>query len=233
MRVVLVTGGTRGIGRAIADRFAAEGDRVAVCGRKPPEACDHLFVAADVRDADQANALVDAVVATWGRLDVLVNNAGGAPPADAATVSPRFHESILRTNLLGAMHVSQAANRVMQAQGSGVIVNLGSTAGLRPSPGVAMYGAAKAGLIALTRSLAMEWAPAVRVMCVSPGLVATPDAAAHADLAAAAAAVPLGRLCTPDDVANAVLWLASEQAAFASGTNLMLEGGGERPGFAG
>jgi NAD(P)-dependent dehydrogenase (short-subunit alcohol dehydrogenase family) len=233
-RVVLVTGGTRGIGRAIADRFAAGGDRVAVCGRRPPEACEHLFVPADVREPDQVEALIQAVIATWGRLDVVVNNAGGAPPADAATASPRFHEAIIRANLTSVLHVSQAAKRVMGD--GGVIVNLGSTAGLRASPTVAAYGAAKAGVIALTASLASAWAPGIRVVAVSPGLVLTPDVAAHApDLDALARRSPQRRLCLPEDVAAAVWWLASPEAAFANGSNLVLEGGqpGSEPGVEG
>lgn len=233
-RVVLVTGGTRGIGRGIARAFAATGARVAVGGRKEVEPGDgFLLVTGDVRDPEQASGLVAAVVERFGRLDVLVNNAGGAPPAPAATASPRFHEAIVRLNLLAPLHVAQAANAVMQQQGTGgVIVNVASISGLRPSPGTAAYGAAKAGLMHLTRSLAVEWAPRVRVVCVAPGLIATEKADLHyPDRAAVESTIPAGRLGTPEDVGAACVFLASDGASYASGTTLVLEGGGERPAF--
>src|SRR5690606_12671136 len=115
-----------------------------------------------VREPDQVTALVDGIVARFGRLDVLVNNAGGAPWADSATASPRFNERIVALNLLAPLTVSQAAYRVMRDQeGGGAIVNIASVSGVRPSPGAAAYAAAKAGLLSLTRTLAVEWAPEV------------------------------------------------------------------------
>lgn len=243
-RVVLVTGGTRGIGHGIAQAFAEAGATVVVCGRTPPtdEHAPNVaggaprFVAANVRDPEAAAALVDGVVAELGRLDVLVNNAGGSPEADAATASPRFSSAIVDLNLLAPLHVAQAANRVMQGQdGGGAIVNISSVSAVRPSPGTAAYGAAKAGLEGLTRSLAIEWAPKVRVNAVTAGLIATEQAADHyggpEGLARVAATVPLGRLGTPEDVANACLFLASPLAAYVSGASLLVHGGGERPAF--
>jgi NAD(P)-dependent dehydrogenase (short-subunit alcohol dehydrogenase family) len=167
---------------------------------------------------------------------VVVNNAGGSPRADAATASPRFSTSIVALNLLAPLHVAQAANRVMQEQEEGgAIVNIGSVSGLRPSPGTAAYGAAKAGLVNLTATLAVEWAPKVRVNCVSAGMVRTESSDLHygdeAGVAAVAATVPLGRLAEPADVADACLFLASPAAAYISGANLVLHGGGERPAF--
>lgn len=233
MSVVLVTGGTRGIGKAIADAFAAQGDTVVVCGRRPPADETLEFIATDVRDAEATQALVDTVVRRFGRLDVLVNNAGGSPPADAATASPRFTTKIVQLNLLAPMVLSQQANAVMQSQDDGgVIVNICSVSGIRASPTTAAYGAAKAGLLNATKTLAVEWAPKVRVCAVTPGLVATEHAADHyPDMGAIAATVPLGRFGTPQDVADAVLFLASPKAAYCTGANLVLDGGGEWPAF--
>jgi NAD(P)-dependent dehydrogenase (short-subunit alcohol dehydrogenase family) len=241
-RSVLVTGGCRGVGRGIATRFLAAGADVAVCCRHRPDELpaadgrEAVFLEGDVRDADQVAALVAAVVERFGRLDVVVNNAGGSPPADAATASPRFSTSIVALNLLAPLHVAQAANAVMQEQeDGGTIVNIGSVSGLRPSPGTAAYGAAKAGLVNLTATLAVEWAPKVRVNCVSAGMVHTESSDLHygdeAGVAAVAATVPLGRMAEPDDVAEACLFLASPAASYVSGANLVLHGGGERPAF--
>lgn len=242
-RAVLVTGGTRGIGRAIASRFLDAGAEVVVTGRTepamPPAGADGrtaAFVPADVRDPDQVAALVETAVARLGRLDVLVNNAGGSPPADTATASPRFSEAVVRLNLLAPLWCAQRAYAVMAGQDEGgSIVNIGSVSGVRPSPGTAAYGAAKAGLINLTQTLAVEFAPAVRVNVVVAGLVRTEQAdlfyGDEAAVAAVGATVPLGRMATPGDVADACCYLASPLAAYVSGAALLVHGGGERPAY--
>lgn len=238
-RVVLVTGGTRGIGAAIATAFLGAGAEVVVCGRSTPEALPSAdgksagYVAADVRDADQARHVVDDTVERHGRLDVLVNNAGGSPNADAATVSPRFVEKVVALNLLAPFYVAQPANAVMQAQEpGGAIVNIGSVAAHQPAPLTAAYSAAKAGLLQLTRSLALEWAPKVRVNHVTTGLIRTESAASHYGEdggAAVARTVPMGRLAVPGDVASACLYLASPLAEYVTGADLAVHGGGEVP----
>lgn len=234
-RVVLVTGGTRGIGRGIAQAFHDAGYRVATCGRRQPDHDDPFFFqSGDVREAETATAMIGAVVERFGRLDVLVNNAGGAPPAEAATASPRFHDAILRLNLHAPLHFAQAANAVMQGQeGGGVIMNIASVAALRPAPGTAAYGAAKAGLLSLTQSLAVEWAPTVRVVAVTPGMVWTEQADAfYADGAEhITRTIPAGRFGTPAEIAAACVFLASDAAAYVSGTHLVVDGGGERPAW--
>jgi NAD(P)-dependent dehydrogenase (short-subunit alcohol dehydrogenase family) len=237
-RAVVVTGGTRGIGAGIASAFVAAGARVLVCGRHEPAPADFGgadFLRADVRDPEQAAALVQAALDRYGRLDVVINNAGGAPPVAAATASPRLHAKIIELNLTAPLHVAQAANAAMQQAGGGSIIMISSVSGTRPSPGTAAYGAAKAGLTHLAVSLAMEWAPKVRINTVVVGLVATEGSAVHyggADaMAAAAAAVPSGRMATPQDVADACLFLASPRASQISGASLLVHGGGERPAF--
>jgi NAD(P)-dependent dehydrogenase (short-subunit alcohol dehydrogenase family) len=237
-QVVLVTGGSRGIGRGIATRFAEEGAQVVVCGRNAPESLSAQveFAAADVRDADQVAQLVAGVVDRHGRLDVLVNNAGGAPPADTATVSPRFTAGIIALNLTAALLCAQQANSVMQQQDTGgSIVNISSVSGIRPSPNTAAYGAAKAGLLNLTQTLAVELAPKVRVNAVTVGLVVTEQAhlfyGDDAGIAAVGATVPLGRMADPSDVADVCVFLASPLARYVSGANILVHGGGEKPAY--
>lgn len=241
-KVVLVTGGTKGVGRGIAETFLGAQATVVICARNQPESLPGVggrcaeFHACDVREAEQLRALVEQVVARHGRLDVLVHNVGGAPHADAATASPRFHESVLRLNLFSTIHAAQAANAQMQRQDEGgVIVCIGSISALRPSPGTAAYGAAKAGVLSLVSSLAVEWAPKVRVVAVSPGLVRTEQSHMHygddSGIAAVAATIPAGRLAEPGDVGQACLFAASQRASYMSGSNLLLHGGGERPAF--
>ncbi len=188
-----------------------------------------------MREPESAQAVVRLAVERYGRLDVLVNNAGGSPSADAATASPRFSLAIVSLNLLAPLSFAQAANAVMQGQdGGGVIVNIASVSGTRASPGTAAYGAAKAGLLNLTQSLAVEWAPRVRVVAVTPGPVRTEQSQLHygdeEGIAAVDATVPMGRMAEPRDVAEACLLLASPLAAYVTGANLWFtaEGRGRR-----
>jgi NAD(P)-dependent dehydrogenase (short-subunit alcohol dehydrogenase family) len=243
-KVVVVTGGGRGVGRGISERFLDAGAAVVVCSRAQPEAPpatdegEAAFVACDVREPEQIERAVAEVLERFGRIDVLVNNAGGSPYAEAATASPRFSESIVRLNLLAPLHFSQQANAVMQRQAEGgSIINVASVSGVRPSPGTAAYAAAKAGLLALTTTLAVEWAPKVRVNAVTAGLIRTEQAQLHygdeAGIAAVGATIPLGRMGEPRDVGDACLFLASPLARYVSGASLLVHGGGERPAFLG
>jgi len=227
-RIALVSGGADGLGRAITDRLLAAGAQVAVCGRSQPDELPSgaRFFVADVRDADEVEELVTAVVDRFGRLDVVVTEPGGSPRAEAATASATFSTSILTLNLLAPLHLATAANRVMQDQDDGgAIVTIGSLSGVHPAPGAAAYGAAKAGLIHLTSSLAAEWGPKVRVNCVSA------ETPAHGEDEPDPAASPFGRTATAGEVADAVAYLASPASAYVTGTNLVVHGGGERPAF--
>ncbi len=243
-KLVIVTGGGRGVGRGISERFLKAGAEVVICGRKQPDTLPEvggraaLFTPADVREVEQIESVVAFASKRFGRLDVLVNNAGGAPAADAASASPRFSEAIIRLNLVAPLNFAQKANAVMQQQTEGgSIVNIASVSGLRPSPGTAAYGAAKAGLLSLTQTLAVEWAPRVRINAVSPGMFRTEQAHLHygdeEGIAAVSSTVPLGRLGDPAEVGDACLFLASPLARYVSGANLLLHGGGERPAFLG
>ena len=202
----------------------------------------HTVLAEDipVREAIKrfANEGRDAfpVVDRHGRLDVVVNNAGGAPYALAADASPRFHAKVVELNLLAPLLVSQAANAVMQEQdGGGSVVMVSSISATRPSPGTAAYGAAKAGVDSLVRSLAVEWAPRVRVNAIDVGLVRTEQTDLHYGgedgVAAIERTIPLGRLAEPRDVGNVAAFLASPLAGYVSGAVVAAHGGGEPPPF--
>jgi NAD(P)-dependent dehydrogenase (short-subunit alcohol dehydrogenase family) len=241
-RVVIVTGGGRGVGRGITTRVLEAGAEVVICGRNAPDAPIESggrkarFETADVREVDQIDRVVSVTIERLGRLDVLVNNAGGAPAVDAATVSPRFSESIIRLNLLAPLNFAQRANAQMQIQADGgSIINISSVSAMRASPGTAAYGAAKAGLLSLTQTLAVEWAPKVRINAISAGMIKTELAHLHygdeESIAAVSATVPLGRLGEPAEVGDLCLFLASPLSGYVSGANLLMHGGGERPAF--
>ena len=243
-KVVLVTGGVRGVGAGTSRVFRDAGAVVVTCARRPADegsdVADLEFHSADLRDPEAVRAMIDAIVAKHGRLDVVVNNAGGAPFALAADASANFHSKIVALNLLSALTVAQEAHRAMTADGpggpgGGAIVNISSVSGHRPSPGTASYGAAKAGIDSLTGSLAVEWAPAVRVNSVVVGPVKTELAEMHygdaEGVAAVDATIPMGRMAEPTDVGHAAAFLASPLAAYITGAELLVHGGGEKPAF--
>jgi len=247
-KVTLITGGSRGIGFGVAKAFRAAGADVVISARKAAGLADAraellrgagsgevLDVVANAGEPDQAEHCVEETMSRFGRLDVLVNNAGGAPYAEAATASPRFHDKVIALNLLAPLTVARAANAVMQGQDSGgVIVNVSSVSATRPSPGTASYGAAKAGLDNLTATLAVEWAPKVRVNALDVGMVRTENTSHYGGeegLAAVGATVPLGRLAEPEEIGACAVFLASPLASYVSGARLAVHGGGEKPAF--
>ncbi|MET9509299.1 SDR family oxidoreductase [Streptomyces flavidovirens] len=239
-RVAVVTGGTRGVGAGIARAFLTAGARVVICARRPPDEVveasgrEAEFRPLDLRDRAAVQDFFNGVVATYGRLDVLVNNAGGTPYRLLGEGEAARHARVVELNLTAPMTASLAAYEHLRATG-GSVVMIGSVSGTRPSPGTAAYGAAKAGLENLARSMAVEWAPGVRVNTLVPGMVRTELSHLHygdeAGIAAVGRTVPAGRLAEPGEIGDAAVFLASGRAAYVSGASLLVHGGGERPAF--
>ncbi|NDB04536.1 MAG: SDR family oxidoreductase [Acidimicrobiia bacterium] len=237
-RVALITGGTKGVGRGIAQRFADAGATVVVCARNIPDDLPSSWTAfsVDLREPDEASAMIDGIVERFGHLDMLVNNAGGSPPSDTATASANFAQKIVAVNLFSAMWCSQAANRHMQNQpDGGSIVNIGSVSAERPAPTVAAYGAAKAGLANYTRTTGQEWLPKVRVNLVTVGMVRTELAHLHygdeEGVQRTGAQIPIGRLARPEEIGDACVYLSSPLASYVSGATIEVHGGGDWPPF--
>lgn len=241
-RTVLVTGGSRGIGRGISQYFLQAGAKVVVCARNKPvdlpvaNGNAALFYKADVRNAESTQELINFAVEQTGQLDVLINNAGGSPEVAAAEASPRFISAVIATNLVAPAILSQQAYKaICDTATTGSIINITSVSAARPSPGTAAYGAAKAGLVNLTRSLAQEWAPKVRVNAIIAGLAKTESALDHyggeEGIARIEQYIPMQRMALPDDIAKACFYLASDSANYVSGAALEVHGGGEPPLF--
>jgi NAD(P)-dependent dehydrogenase (short-subunit alcohol dehydrogenase family) len=237
-KACLVTGAARGIGRAIAVALAEAGADVALGLRDAGTADDlveqigALPLQMDVTDLDQVTAAVDAVTSRYGRIDVLVNNAGvGLPETPAEDVRVEDFDATVALNLKGTFFASQAAGRAMIAQGSGRIVNLSSQAGFVALPGEAVYCMTKAAVSHLTKCLAVEWGRhGITVNAVAPTFIATPgtepalaDPGFRADVEERIAA--LHRIGTPDDVTGAVVFLASPAASLITGQTLLVDGG--------
>ncbi|MFE6332581.1 SDR family oxidoreductase [Streptomyces sp. NPDC057798] len=228
----VVTGGTRGVGAGIARAFVAAGAEVIAAARQAPEVpCEGVeFRPLDVRDPASVRRFFEGLP----RLDVLVNNAGGTPYRLLTEADAERHARVLELNLTAPLTVSLAAYELLR-RARGSVVMIGSVSGGRPSPGSAAYGAAKAGLESLARSMAVEWAPEVRVNTLVVGMVRTERAHLHyggtRGVAAVSRTVPLGRLAEPADVGAAAVFLASDAAAYVTGAALQVHGGGERPAF--
>ena len=239
-RVALVTGGTRGIGRAIAESFVDAGAAVCVLARKADELEETVAAlraqggtVTSVQGSAGDPAVIEAGVARCtdelGRVDVLVNNAGTNPTfGPLIEVEPAAVRKILEVNLEGPLLLAQAAWQAWMREHGGVIVNVASLGGVRPSLGIGMYNTSKAALIHLTRKLALELGPGVRVNAIAPGLVKTYFARAlfEHDEEGVAARFPLKRLGVPDDIAGAALFLASDASSWLTGETLLVDGGG-------
>lgn len=237
-QTVVVTGGSRGIGRQICEAFAEAGARVFTCSRREPEkpfSSDRIQCeSVDVRDPEATEAWLARAAEPSGGIDVLVNNAGGAPPMMSAGVSPKLVNKILELNLNAPLILSTQVHRYMAGrEHGGSIVNIVSISSHRPTPTGAAYGAAKAGLMNATSSLAVEWGPEIRVNCVVSGLVATELSGDHYGDAESKKritdAIPARRFARSEEIAHAVLFLSARDSSYVSGAALEVYGGGEWP----
>ena len=234
-QVAIITGGASGIGRATAIRFAAEGATVAVLDRdgdaaaRVAEEVGGSAHVVDVRDGDAFAQAMRAVADSAGRLDVLFNNAGSGDLRPLHTVDDKLWHRLIDVNLTGTFNGMRAAVPLMLEGGRGAIVNNASVSGLTPTRNEAAYSAAKAGVIALTKSGALEYGPTVRVNCVAPGHVRTPLTAAWEQFPdvfdPVAAAIPLGRIGHADEIAEVVLFLATGRSSYITGQTLVVDGG--------
>lgn len=237
-RIAVVSGGTRGLGRVISASLVAAGCKVIACARNTPEdlAEGVEFAAVDIRDAAAVEAFITDIADRHGGIDIMVNNAGGSPECDVASSSPRFLDAIAGLNLMAPFYFARFVHPHLAKSDAGVLINIASVSGIRPSPGTAIYGAAKAGMLSMTKSLAQEWgADGIRVNAIIVGLAQTETAEQTYGSAAAqekiAGSLPLGRMATGEDIAKAVLYFASEASDYVSGAWLNVDGGGERPLF--
>ena len=238
-RVVVVTGGSRGVGAGVVAAFVAAGAHVVACGRHEATVEGAVFVTADIRKPPEAERVIAKAVEHFGRLDVLINNAGGSPNVPAADASPRFVEAIVNLNLLAPLWCAQSAHKVMAVQeDGGSIVNISSVSGMRPSP----------GCLGLRRGQGRphqpDGDPGRRVGARWSGSTASPPGCSTPAPATTSTAAPrawsgrpppcpVGRMGTPADVAEACLYLSSDAASYVTGANLVVHGGGEPPPYPG
>jgi NAD(P)-dependent dehydrogenase (short-subunit alcohol dehydrogenase family) len=238
-RAALVTGGGSGIGRVTALRFAAEGAIVGVLDRDADTAkavaaeVDGHAYAVDVRDGEAIQQAVSEFAAAAGRLDILVNNAGTGDLRPLHTVDEKLWHRLLDVNLTGTYHGMRAAIPLMLEAGRGAVVNNASLSGLVPTRNEAAYSAAKAGVVSLTQSGALEYGPTVRVNCVAPGHIRTQLTAVWEQFPDAfepiAHAIPLHRIGEADEVAELILFLASDRSSYITGQTITIDGGVSLP----
>ena len=241
-KTVVITGGSKGIGLEITKTFLKHQANVIVLARNKPKRKIQskgnagYFIECDIRNTDSIDSAIKAIASKYKSIDVLINNAGGAPMADSLTASPKFHEAIIDLNLTAPLNLSQKiAKKMIKQQTVSNIINISSVTATRPTPGSAAYGAAKGALVNLTKTLAVEWAPKIKVNSIIVGYIETENSILHygskSEIKKVAKTIPLKRMGQPQDVANACVFFASDLAEWVTGSALEVHGGGESPAY--
>ena len=241
-KTVVITGGSKGIGLEITKTFLKHQANVIILARNKPKRKIQskgnagYFIECDIRNTESIDSAIKDIASKYKSIDVLINNAGGAPMADSLTASPKFHEAIIDLNLTAPLNLSQKiAKKMIKQKTVSNIINISSVTATRPTPGSAAYGAAKGALVNLTKTLAVEWAPKVKVNSIIVGYIETENSILHygskSEIKKVAKTIPLKRMGQPQDVANACVFFASDLAEWVTGSALEVHGGGESPAY--
>ena len=241
-KTVVITGGSKGIGLEITKTFLKHQANVIILARNKPKRKIQskgnagYFIECDIRNTESIDRAIKDIASKYKSIDVLINNAGGAPMADSLTASPKFHEAIIDLNLTAPLNLSQKiAKKMIKQKTVSNIINISSVTATRPTPGSAAYGAAKGALVNLTKTLAVEWAPKIKVNSIIVGYIETENSILHygskSEIKKVAKTIPLKRMGQPQDVANACVFFASDLAEWVTGSALEVHGGGESPAY--
>ena len=241
-KTVLITGGSKGIGLEITKTFLRHQANVIILARNKPKRKIQskgnagYFIECDIRNLDSIDSAIKLIASKYKSIDVLVNNAGGSPLAPAISASPKFHQAIIDLNLTAPLNLSQKIARIMIKQKTtSNIINISSVVASRPTPGSAAYGAAKGGLVNLTKTLAIEWAPKIKVNSIIVGYIETENSLLHygskREINKVAKTIAMKKMGKPLDVANACVFFASDLAEWITGSSLEVHGGGESPSY--
>ena len=241
-KTVVITGGSKGIGLEITKTFLKHQANVIILARNKPKRKIQskgnagYFIECDIRNTESIDSAIKDIASKYKSVDVLINNAGGAPMADSLTASPKFHEAIIDLNLTAPLNLSQKiAKKMIKQKTISNIINISSVTATRPTPGSAAYGAAKGALVNLTKTLAVEWAPKIKVNSIIVGYIETENSILHygskSEIKKVAKTIPLKRMGQPQDVANACVFFASDLAEWVTGSALEVHGGGESPAY--
>ena len=241
-KTVVITGGSKGIGLEITKTFLKHQANVIILARNKPKRKIQskgnagYFIECDIRNTESIDSAIKDIASKYKSIDVLINNAGGAPMADSLTASPKFHEAIIDLNLTAPLNLSQKiAKKMIKQKTISNIINISSVTATRPTPGSAAYGAAKGALVNLTKTLAVEWAPKIKVNSIIVGYIETENSILHygskSEIKKVAKTIPLKRMGQPQDIANACVFFASDLAEWVTGSALEVHGGGESPTY--
>jgi len=241
-KTVVITGGSKGIGLEITRTFLKHQANVIILARNKPKrkiqskGNASYFIECDIRDVDSIDSAIKLIASKYKSIDVLINNAGGSPLAPAISASPKFHQAIIDLNLTAPLNLSQKIARIMMKQKTtSNIINISSVVASRPTPGSSAYGAAKGGLVNLTKTLAIEWAPKIKVNSIIVGYIETENSLLHygskKEINKVAKTIAMKKMGKPLDVANACVFFASDLAEWITGSSLEVHGGGESPSY--